>query len=828
MIRLFFILLSGLLLSLNIYGQETTAKGVILDGKTNEPIPFVNIIFDNTTIGTTSDTIGHYILKANIPVSIISFSAIGYVPAHYPVKSGRINEMQIKLLPNNFDLEEISVKPDNSPAYAMLKKIQDNKERNNPENYSDYSYRRYTRLSYQINNVTDNMADWKIFSQNGGIFQYDNDSNRYMPVYFSEQVVFNEYQREPLRRKSTIEADNTKGLGLLQDAEITGFASGLEAGVNFYNNTIEIMGQNFISPAADNGRFFYNYYLLDSTDVNNGKQYVLRFTPRRIGDNTFTGQIVLEDRFYSIVEVDADLTNTEHLNFIKKLHAYSTYKLVNDSIPFFEESKITTVIDYMPVEFNKDKHRVELLFVNSQNFSDVTVGKKEEVVLSHKKLTYESLKDRHYTSRGEEFWVKSRPAELSSDDNVFKASIDSVNQLPFVRFLDKLSHMTLSGYYDLGKFELGPYDYMLNFNEVEDTHLFIGGRTSNEISEDYSIWGGIGYGTRNKQWLGRIGGGYMLPSSRRNILKFEYTDDIVLIGENEKILLLYENKQNTSESNLVSHIFKRDELDELLRRQRVVFTFEKEFRTGFTVKSMMSGIRYHSPAFYPFISGTNEINSFEVAEMNLNFRWSWEEKYLDYGYRRIYAGTPYPIINLSCSGGVARISGEDEPYARVHSSLKHYFFIGQSRFDYAIEGGAILGTVPYPLLDIPRANETYGFQSYNFNMMNNLEFVHDRYLHSFMEYRLHGFLFKRIPIIKHLSLREVLSAKAMIGDVSAKHLQLLNFPNTIASWNNEPYAEVGLGAENIFRFFRLDFVWRLSKSNEAPRFGLRARMEIKI
>jgi hypothetical protein len=113
-------------------------------------------------------------------------------------------------------------------------------------------------------------------------------------------------------------------------------------------------------------------------------------------------------------------------------------------------------------------------------------------------------------------------------------------------------------------------------------------------------------------------------------------------------------------------------------------------------------------------------------------------------------------------------------------------------------------------------------------MMNNLEFVHDLYLHTFVEYRLNGFVFKRLPLIKYLGLREVLSVKAMVGQVSNRHKELLDFPVSISPYNSDPYSEVGVGVENILRFFRIDAVWRLSQSEMGPRFGLRGRMEIRI
>ncbi|MGQ1946385.1 DUF5686 family protein [Geofilum sp. OHC36d9] len=823
----FLLFFSSFLLTVQSFAQTTVATGVVFDAETHEALPYVSVTFNKTTVGVMTDTVGRFRIEIKQPIDSLKISTVGYEPKTLPLQNGVVNSFNIALKPIVFALNEIQVKPDEGPVRSLMRNFVTHKNRNNPDNIKNYAFRRYNRWNYQINNVGDQMQSWRLFDKAQDAFQYDENGRRFLPVYFSEQIVYNEIQNNPPRRKSTIEADITNGLGMLQDTEIAGFTSGLDNGINFYNNTIQILGHSFISPAADNGWFFYNYYLLDSVVTDAGKTFTVRFTPRRIGDNTFTGQMSVEDNYFSLVNVEAELTNNNHLNFIKGLKLSSDYRLVNDSIPFFSKSEVTSIIDYMPVELQKNNRRVELQAVNSMIFSDVEVDRKEEVVLSHPRLTYESVKERQYNKRDSTYWLSARPAGVHEDNVVFSASIKKVNNLPVIKILDNVAQMTISGYYDLGQWELGPYDYLFNLNEVEGKHLFIGGRTSSELSEYFSLWGGVGYGTRNEQWLGRLGGGYMLPTPRRNLIKLEYSDDIVLIGENEKILMLYENKQHTSESNLVSSIFKRDKLDELMHRRRILGTLEKEIRTGFTIKSTASYTTMYSPEFYPFTTSGVEVPSFDVSELNFNFRWSWKEKFLDYGYRRMYMSTPYPIINLSLAGGMANIDGE-QPYGRIHASLKHFFYMGQMRMDYAFEGGWIVGSVPFPLLDIPRANETYGFQSYNFNMMNNLEFVHDRYLHTFVEYRLNGFVFKRLPLIKHLGLREVLSVKAMVGQVSDRHKELLDFPVSISPYNSDPYSEVGVGVENILRFFRIDAVWRLSQSEMGPRFGLRGRMEIRI
>lgn len=821
------LLISGI--GVRFWGQVVELHGVVYDAKTHEKLPFVNVLIKNTVTGVLTDTAGVFSIKAEDVSDTIMVSAMGYSPLFLAISNATSNPLQLHLQPNAISLDEISVRPDDGPVRHLMAQVNRHKKRNDPAGLLRFSYRRYSLDDYRINNVSDNMLNWRVFSKVGpGVFKYDADSVRYLPVYFSEYVVFNEHQQNPAHHLSTVEADKTAGLGMLENSEISGFTTGLDVGINFYSNSIELFGQNLISPLTDNGWFYYNYYLKDSLSTENGTNYIVRFTPRRKGDNTFTGEMTIEDRFYSVTAVSAQMTNTEHLNFIKDIRFAMAYDLIHDSIPFFGRTLINATVDYMPFETQKDRQRVELKVAMSHHYSDISIGLEQPIELSHRSLSYESVRDRQSRDRDEDYWKQVRPNDLSIEDLAFRASIDSLNQLPFIKVLDKLAKMTLTGYYEVGKFGLGPYDHLLVLNEVQGTQLFLGGRTGSEISEQFSLWGGVGYGTRNEEWLGRLGGGYMLPGQRRNILQLEYRNDFITIGEDEKILFLYENKQHTSESNLISYMFSRLDLYEVHRRQRLLGSIESEIRTGLSVKASAAWMRMHSPPFFPYMQGNTFIETFEATEAVVNFRWTWMERYMDHGYRRIYLGTTKPLVNLSLAGGKSTVNSREEFYGRVHSSLKHYFFMGQTRLDYALEGGAVFGTAPYPLLDLPRANITYGSQRYNFNMMNQLEFIHDKYIHAFMEYRLNGFLFQRTPLIRNTGLREVISAKAMVGDVRSKHSDFMNFPVQLASYNNKPYAEIGFGVENVFRFFRFDAIWRVSPTENAPQFGLRARMELRI
>jgi hypothetical protein len=810
--------------------QQTILSGKVLDSHTNEPLPYVNVYIKGTNIGAISDTAGFFKLIIPTKSDSVYFSAVGFHTTSMAIKTNSRNTITVKLEPDNIALKSINVAPDDGPMRALFKNITDNKKKNNPEKHQRFEYEKYTKWEYRVNNVGDKLAQSNLFKSNPSVFKTDSANNRYLPVYFSEQIVHNEFQRAPLRQKSTILADKTSGIGLLNDYQISGYTSGLDIEVNFYDNFINLFSQNFVSPIADNGWFYYKYYLADSTITQKGTLYKVRFVPRRVGDKVFIGYFTVEDQRFSLVDMDAKLASTSQINFLKRMRLAATYQAIDDTIPFYKRNLIEANIDYMPIQTARDSQRIEVAYTQLSVIDKVKVGIPEPIELTKKNLAYESVAVKGAYSRDTAYWNQARAVQLTETDLMLYTTIDSVNQIPTIKKLDQLGRMFMTGYYDVGKIEIGPYDYMINLNKVEGTHLFFGARTSSEVWENHMVWGGLGYGTLNKEFVGRLGYGCKFDTPGRQVMKLFYSDDIIRIGENEKILYLYENMLSPSENNLVSYFFQRDELDELIRQHRVAATYEHEWYSGLMSKLNLQYLRQSSPVFYPFVYNGDAVSGIDSYDASIDFRWSWKEKFIDDGFQRLYYSTDYPIVHLTIGGGKYQFADVSSSYGRVHATIKQNVFLQQAYLKYAIEGGAYFGKLPYTLLEIPRGNETYGYYTYDFNLMNYLEFVHDRYAHAYFEYHMNGLFFKRLPLLKHLGLREVVSAKGMVGDLSDKQTTLINLPSSISAGNGKPYLEVGIGAENVLRFFRVEGIYRVTHANNmlAPRFGIRVKFEVKL
>ena len=93
------------------------------------------------------------------------------------------------------------------------------------------------------------------------------------------------------------------------------------------------------------------------------------------------------------------------------------------------------------------------------------------------------------------------------------------------------------------------------------------------------------------------------------------------------------------------------------------------------------------------------------------------------------------------------------------------------------------------------------------------EFISDQYVEGFIENHWDGFFFNKVPLIKKLNLRLVSSARIAYGDLSSRHQSEMIYPAFIRDFDKTPYIESAVGIENIFKFIRVDLVWRMTHND---------------
>ncbi|MBK6992061.1 MAG: hypothetical protein IPH34_09615 [Chitinophagaceae bacterium] len=208
------------------------------------------------------------------------------------------------------------------------------------------------------------------------------------------------------------------------------------------------------------------------------------------------------------------------------------------------------------------------------------------------------------------------------------------------------------------------------------------------------------------------------------------------------------------------------------------------------------------------ISNSNPLTSFEVS---LKLRFAYLERFLETTFYRTSLGSSYPIGEINITQGFSGILKSSYNYTKVNASISDYMNVPPfGNISWLVYGGKTFGILPYTLLDIAPGNELHYYNKYAFNMMNRWEFIHDQYAGINFEHNVGNGIFRLFP---KLRFRQFWTAKALWGTLSEEN-KSLNFKtgHGFQSLDGNTYLELGTGIDNIFRVFRIDFVWRVFPS----------------
>ena len=148
-------------------------------------------------------------------------------------------------------------------------------------------------------------------------------------------------------------------------------------------------------------------------------------------------------------------------------------------------------------------------------------------------------------------------------------------------------------------------------------------------------------------------------------------------------------------------------------------------------------------------SGTFETNDLEPIRDNfirtdafdINLRFAPNEQFYQGKNFRLPIPNEYPIFKLNYRQGVKGVINGEYQFSRVAGQVFKRFYLAQLGFtDVELEPGKIFGTVPYPLLNLPQANQSFFLQEPSFNMMNFMEFISDEYVSLKVTHYFNGFI----------------------------------------------------------------------------------------
>ena len=837
-----FVLTSFLLSSFASFAQVTKVTGVITDAKTKQTIPFATISLADSSLLVTSDINGKYSIQSQKQFTKIKASYVGYKAAVFNVTPGQEQVLNLRLVPISQQLSEVVIRAGkkakyrnkDNPAVELIRQVIAHKAQNKPESYSYVQYRQYDKMMFSVVNVSPTITERKFFRKYK--FLLDNrDSTsvpgkNLLPIYLDEKLSQYYYRKDPEKKKTTLLAEKGVNFGSYIDNEGLGqYFKHMYYDIDIYQNNIFLVTNQFLSPICDAAPTFYKFFITDTIVVNNTKLVGLSFTPRNGADMLFEGKIYITlDGNYAVQQADLTVNRNINLNFVKGLTVNLEFEQSPDNR--YHLSKNTTLVDFGLSKNSKGG----LLGIRTVIFKNYEINKAlgDTAYVGPAQVTLENAKDHN-----NDFWVQNRLDTLTKAESKVYHNIDTLVTIPSYRRTMDIITLVLAGYKSFGPFEVGPANAFYSFNPVEGFRLRFGGRTTPELSKRYYFETYAAYGFKDERWKYFLSATYSL--NNKSIYKFP--QDYIRASFQRDTKIPGANLQFVQEDNFLLS-FKRGENGKYLYNDFYKLDYVHEYESHF---SYSLGFRKwtQSPAgtlsFVNTVNGApNIVNSVTTAELTLGLRYAPNEQFYQGKIYRIPIPNKYPAFAVDYTVGLKDFFDGQYNYSSLHFRFDKRFYLSQLGYaDVTTEARRIFGTIPYPLLNIPRANQTYAYDLFSYNLMNFLEFVNDRSASINIDQHFNGFIFNKIPLLKKLKWRETLSFKALwsgLGDQNnpSIHPDLFQLPTEEHGQpitfipGKTPYIEGSVGIENVFKFVRIDLVKRFTYLDhpDVAQWGIRTRV----
>ncbi|GAB3758728.1 DUF5686 and carboxypeptidase-like regulatory domain-containing protein [Spirosoma pomorum] len=800
-----------------------TINGRISDATTGEGIPFASVALKGQSAGTTSDAEGRYSLSVSRLSDSVLVLSLGYRTRSYALLSQAAQTIDAQLYPAATSLQEVRVyAKGGDPAYRILREVDKRRDQFNPAQLSAYQYDSYTKIEGYVNDFNRKRKRSNRFGPLGRLIGKlpsvtDENGQPVVPVFVSE-TFSNFYARaRPEKTKEHVLKTHVAGVGVSDGGLISQLTGASFQQYNFYRNSLNVLGKDIPSPIGKQWEAVYNFQLKDTVVVGKAVCYKIDCTPKRPTDLAFTGTVWIDTLQYVLVQVDVRVDKRANINFVDELHLEQDWESLSSGLHFPTQTQVTIDTD-QPIP---NAPGALIRFFTAA--SNLVENQPKEVGFYDPSI---ELAD-DYKADDPAYWQSVRPESLSSSELRAIQVVDSVRNIPVVKIAGEIIKLGIIGYKPIDPLhiDIGPLLYTYANNSVEGNRFRIGLRTNTGFSKKWLLSGYLAYGTRDQQFKYSGNIEYILNRKPWTVIGVRYTYDLDRVGV---------SSDNIGNNSLFAAYTRFGTLRRPYFQEDHLVYFRRELGKGFTQTLAMRN-RTFEPlfpfAFRPQLNDENQSirDDYRVTEFIAETRFAPDEVVLQNDNVRVSAGAiRKPIFTLRYTMGVRNVLGSDFTYHRVALNMKHSFRMGVlGRSFYSVEGGIIPSRVPYPLLYIPLGNESSFYVGNAYNLMNYFEFVCDRWAAVQFEHNFGGLLFNRLPLIRRLKWRELVTAKVLVGSTSAANIATIPATDSRGSavegfntLNRTPYVELGYGIDHIFKVLRVDAIHRLTYRDNLSRTGI--------
>ncbi|MDN3666135.1 DUF5686 family protein [Algibacter miyuki] len=807
---------------------QTKVSGYVLD-EDKQPVSFANVLFKGSTQGTITDENGKFYLESGETWSTLVVSFLGYETLTIPLGKKVNYELNFVLKEEASTLGQVLIvtgkqsKKDN-PAIDILRKIWENKRSNGLKQFKQYKYDKYEKVEFDLNTIDSSLIKSKLFRGMEFVFDEVDTSNvtgkTYLPMFINEAVstVYGDNEFQKVKE----DLKGNKNSGFSDNQIIIDFVDDLYTDFSVYDNYLKFFDKSFVSPISKTGINTYNYVLSDSAFIDNKWCYNIIYYPRRKNELTFKGDFWVADSTYAIKEINMQASKSANINWVKDIYIEQEFDVLNDSVFLVKRDYMMSDFSFSKKEKARGVYGKRTTLYNNYVF-DVEKDKKfyDVEVYNYDKDVYD---------RDDAFWAENRLESLNKDEQGVYKMLDTLKTVKKFKRLYNLGSILTSGYIEFNSLPLdyGPIFSSFGFNEVEGLRLRAGGRTYFGKNDIWRLEGYAAYGFKDDKVKYGISGKWLVDKKSRLIISGGNRRDVEQIGASlttsTDVLgrsLASSSVVGTSTNDKLTSINLSSLAVEAEPWRNVIVRLDGNYRTLESASPTFS-LDYNTPTGIQ-----SEIQQFESA---LSVSYFPKRKMTGFGVERSVANDNFATLFAQITRGDKAIFDGDFNYTKLQFSYIQPWQVGGiGRLTTTVEAGKTFGEVPLGLLSVIPGNQSY-FSIYNtFSQLDFYEFVSDTYTSVHFEHNFNGRLFSRIPFLRKLNWREIVSFRGVWGEISDENIALntTGLPNSIplVAPSTKPYYEYSVGVGNIFKVFRLDFNFRGNYLNEvnypnARKFGI--------
>lgn len=829
-----FILFIGLLCCCD--NTHAQIRGRVTDAQTGEPIPSANVFYSrHRTVGATTDPNGKYSLPSPKTADTIIVSYIGYQTHREPVKAKANRSINVVLHDLDRELSEVLVKPKkqryrrkDNPAVELMRKVIAAKEKSDLKQNDFYRYNKYQRITFGFNNITQEFMDSSFLRKYPTLLKQveycPQTQTNILPVTYNETASEHIYRKQPESQKDFVLGTRSEGMNeLFATGDIANIVlQRFFADVNIYDNSINLLERYFTSPLSSTSAIsFYQYYIMDTLEIDRDRCIEVSFVPQNPQDFGFSGRLwILDDSSYQVKRCLVNLPVRSSVNFINNL-------VLEQDFETLPNGQRILVKDQMIAELGALKKFHNMLVKRNTTYSNFSFSPIPEEKFDQR----DKLREGTMQNTDEDFWTEHRTDTLTRSEANMPNMVRDMTKKKGFGWIIWIVRAFVENYVETsppGKknyVDFGPVNTVVSSNFIDKVRFRASAQTTANLNPHLFLKGYAAYGVRDKKW--KYEGSLEYSFLEKQYTPEEFPKNSITLSTRYDVMAPSDAMLPTDKDNVFTSL-KTQVIDQMIYFRNYNLRYIYEFDNHFSITAQLRHLTQNPTGslIYRTTSG-KDIHELTQSEATLSLRYAPGEQIVVTKQRRRPVNQNFPIYTLMHTTGFKNVLGGD--YASNYTELsvtKRFWLNSWGRIDIYGKAGAQWNKVPFPLLTTLAANNSYIIQQDMFNMINNMEFMNDRFASLSVQWDLSGKLFNRIPLIKHLKWREVIGIKALYGTLTSKNNPLLHqdsdeiyqFPTrngepTSFMMGDTPYMELNVGIHNIFKLFRIDYVRRLNYLN---------------